>query len=1205
MRERIGPNSSQRRAFGVDHRVWSLLLGGILLGAFPAPAQDAVPIPAGPASVRRLLGLDPDRPKEAFFLDLHETLLSDANPHGSWDRIEKRKALVSFAEELGLWRTEFGNPAVFSTSNQEEWKRVQRALEWLGFAVEGEPRSFSAERRADLLSLRRRDFLDTLGASEQAMLARLRAGEKVTIAAADETAPLPFGIAAWREILNEPSLEAPSAFLYFLKNVRASRMLVALHALDPETREGLSTLLRDEKGQPLAWRILYGEAFDSFTRFPEALSLRDGTFALPGGKDAEAIWTDIVGVSPSNRAKFLSSLYRADSGKAAYVIDALQQLPDRNARELLLGRAGRGKGAVKRFRRLYRAIERDGENYELFRRAPYDFGHLAWFLKLSDEGDLALPAWDLDELDFPQSDAEVGQILSRARKRAEAPEEALRRLFRLETRDPAGRFPGQRRFLFVSSLLEARPNLEDPGLTVLLLRGLDRFFPAYAAFEDIPMDPPLARRYLYTLDRLDRLGDSREARIRAGLFQADVELLAQLSRAGALNVKESREIFSALLDLALFSRAETTLAQGEEELFRWLSGRLLATLRGAERRVIEAAILERTRREEAYREALQSRDARIRERRRSERAQAEADRLAAEEKLRSLLGPVCPQDDAILSPPRARFLEEEGRLAEALATLAPLPPEPELEVALGALPGTSAIVDQGEPLPAFVPVDIPEESESPDDLLTRALVGPPATAYFEWRGGRYRFDPSTDESRRREEFRQKQLLTWLGDLETLHNKRDSLLTASGKGDLAAAKSAVSELVTELNLESAKDASREGGDLERGSKEQERARDEASHLMRLSKPTQLTRARVTIFDAVLAERHLEALLGHLYASSAGDPDNLYYEDPGFVRRHAFRGDPTLPNGQESAFSKTVLTAKGSGGGSRVTGSVFGLSDVLGLLHTDQARRAPGNSHETEDVRAALVGSIRRMSVARLDDDAMHFVVASCRATEELAAALASVTARERSRIWSDLGRDLVTRSRLGLVSALEGAPSPEALSRYLSPSDLYRIGRRLALKEAPSPLPTLASAAEAEAALQRLQRRFGEVGARERLAQFGPRPVNYAGRFRLTDMDLPPYERLTAYRGTQMFSDRLYDLKIAVARRIWEAGLPAATLPLVLPAALDEMISRLRMGFSYDWASVVRSAQSFSKADLNRHLDDALKAGRLARDQSGDELLASE
>lgn len=1185
------------------HHLSALLLGVILLGVVPARAQDEVPVPAGPASVRRLLGLDPDRPKEAFFLDLHETLLADANPNGSWDKIEKRIALVSFAEDLGRWRTEFGDPAVFSTSNEEEWKRVQHALEWLGFRVEGEPRSFAAERRNDPLSLRRQAFLDALGTSATAVLARLRAGERVAIAAADETAPLPFGIAAWREILDEQRLETPSAFLYFLKNVRASRMLVALHALDPETREGLSTLIRDEKGRPLAWRILYGEVFDAFTRFPEALSLRDERFVLPGGQDAEAIWTDILGVSPSDRAAFLSALYRADSGKAAYVIDALQQLPDRNARELLLGRAGRGQAAVARFRRLYRAIERDGENYELFRRAPYDFGHLAWFLKLSDEGDLALPAWDLDQLDFPRNDAEVGQILSRTRKRAEKPEEALRKLFRLETRDAAGRFPGQRRFLFVSSLLEARPNLEDPGLTVLLLRGLDRFLPAYAAFEDIPMDPPLARRYLFTLDRLDRLGDSREARIRAGLFQADVELFAQLSRAGAFNDKEGREMFSALLDVPLFSRAETTLAQGEEEHFRWLSGRLLPALRSAERRVIQAATLERTRREEAYREALQSRDVRIRERRRNERSQAEADRLAAEEKLRSFLGPVCPQDDAILSPPRARFLEEERRLAEALASLAPLPPEPELEVALGALPGTSAIVDRGEPLPAFVPVDIPEESESPDDLLTRALVGPPATAYFEWRGGRYRFDPSTDESRRREEFRQKQLLTWLGDLETLHNKRDSLLTASGKGDLAAAKSAVSELVKELNLESAKGASQEGGDLERGSKEQERAKDEASHLMQLSKPTQLARVRIALFDTVLAERHLEALLGHLYASSAGDPNDLYYEDPGFVRRHSFRG--ALPNGQESAFSKTVLTAKGSSGGSRVTGSVFGLSDVLGLLHTDQAPRASGNSHESEDVRAGLVGSIRRMSVARLDDDAMHFVVASCRATEELAAALGSVTPRERSRIWSDLGKDLVTRSRLGLVSALDGVPSPEALSQYLSPSDLYRMGRRLALNGATSPLPALASAAEAQAALQRLRARFGEGGAQERLAQFGPRAVNFAGRFRLTDMDLPPYERLTAYRGTQMFSDRLYDLKIAVARRIWEAGLPAAALPLVLPAALDEMISRLRMAFSYDWASVVRSAQSFSKADLDRLLDDALKTGRLARDQSGDELMASE
>jgi hypothetical protein len=241
----------------------------------------------------------------------------------------------------------------------------------------------------------------------------------------------------------------------------------------------------------------------------------------------------------------------------------------------------------------------------------------------------------------------------------------------------------------------------------------------------------------------------------------------------------------------------------------------------------------------------------------------------------------------------------------------------------------------------------------------------------------------------------------------------------------------------------------------------------------------------------------------------------------------------------------------------------------------------------------------MSAIRLDDDALRFVAASCRATEQLLASLRGMSVKERSRIWSALARDLVPRSRLGLVSALGPESPSDLLSKYLSPSDLYLIGRRVALGDASASLPRLAAVAEAKDAFDRLRERLGDEGARERLAQFGPRAVWYAGRFRLTDIDLPPYERLASYRTAQLLSDRLYDLKIAVACRVHDAGLPAATLALVLPGALDEMMAGLKMSFAFDWSSTVRAATSFGRENLDRLLDEAVRTGRLARDQSQD------
>ena len=181
----------------------------------------------------------------------------------------------------------------------------------------------------------------------------------------------------------------------------------------------------------------------------------------------------------------------------------------------------------------------------------------------------------------------------------------------------------------------------------------------------------------------------------------------------------------------------------------------------------------------------------------------------------------------------------------------------------------------------------------------------------------------------------------------------------------------------------------------------------------------------------------------------------------------------------------------------------------------------------------------------------------------------------------------------------GEISSVALSPYLSPSDLYRIGRRLARDGAPGTLPLPEHTALAKEAHARLEARFGAAGARDRLAEFGPRAVAWAGRMRLTDLDLPAYETLAAYRRPQLFGDRLYDWKIAVVRAVADAGLPAAILPLILPRAMDEMMSDLTMSFPYDWSAIVRRSSGFGATDIGNLLDEGLQAGRLLRDHARD------
>jgi hypothetical protein len=1086
-----------------------LLIGALCSHAAAEETADEVPVPGGPASIRRLLGLEAARPRESFFLDLHEALLAGAEWKVGWSRVERRRAVVDFAEDFESFGAEFGQSVVLSSSS-DDWSRTRRVLAWLGVRVRRGGGDLATENRGDPRSLRGRAFFDAIGVPVPAVLSKLRAREEIVVRTAAETAPIPFGLAAWREMLGDSRLSAAGAFIELVKNVRASRLLVALHALDPETREGLRALAREGRSSVL----LHEDVLDCLARFPGALALSGGDFVLPGGKEAEAIWADIFGVAPSKHASFLRALFEKDSGRGAYVVEVLQQLPEPVTRALLFGGTG-GANAVARFRKLYRAIEKTGRAIDLSRRDPYDFAHLARFLRTDAAGRLLLPSLDLDGETFPANESELAGIVAGATQRTDAPEETLIRLLRGEAGGSSNASRAVRRFIVVSSLLEGRPLSEDPGVVALLLRGAERFSSAYALLEDSPFqEPSIARRYLFTLDRLDSRRASRESEVASALFQAGAEILAQLYRAGSLEASETESLFSAFLDLPLFSREGLSPARGEKDLFAWISRRLLPALeKGGER-------------------ALAAR------------------------------------------PPRA-------------------------EPVVG-LPGTNDPPDSdpgGDP--SSEPGKPPDESRA-DELLTRSLVGHPPPAVFDWGGGHYRFDPAEDDALRRSRFREKQRLASLGDVEAIHRARDALLGAASRGDSGAVRAASADLVDLVGL-----SSESGGvgahEDEQILEEYERAREALADLAKTSKAATVARVEEGLarVDAVAAERLLEALLGHLYAASAGDPDDLYYEDQDFVRRHSFR---TVEKGGRivgSALSPTELTSNTTGGGSRVSGSLFGLADVLGLLHADQITYAPGSSIANENIRSGLMGPVRRMSVARLDDDALQFVAASCRATEELAAALASRERHERFRAWRELAKDLVPRSRLALLAEQDEMLSSETLARFLSPTDLYRIGRRVARDGAPESVPSLPSALAAKRALARLEERLGADGARERLAELGPRAFAWAGRQRLTDLDLPPYESLAAYRMPQLFADRLYDWKIAVARVVAEAGLPAGILPLVLPRAVDVMISELKMAFPYDWSAIVRKSAAFGPTQLARLLDEGLQAGRLLRDHTRD------
>jgi hypothetical protein len=203
--------------------------------------------------------------------------------------------------------------------------------------------------------------------------------------------------------------------------------------------------------------------------------------------------------------------------------------------------------------------------------------------------------------------------------------------------------------------------------------------------------------------------------------------------------------------------------------------------------------------------------------------------------------------------------------------------------------------------------------------------------------------------------------------------------------------------------------------------------------------------------------------------------------------------------------------------------------------------------------------------------------------------------ERFDAWSALAADLVPVERLGGLAA----STPAETGQYLTPSDLFRVGRRLALAP-PSGVPAGPAAGAALEAWTRLVSRLGETEASRRVAEFGPRPWSWAGLSRLVDLDMPSYERLSRYREPQLFADRLYDLKVAVARSAFAAGDPAVLLPVLLAPALDDLFRGARMTSAFDWRALVTAHEPLGERGRDRMLEEALSAGRILLEEEGDQ-----
>jgi hypothetical protein len=373
-------------------------------------------------------------------------------------------------------------------------------------------------------------------------------------AATTEVAPLPLDAAIWRDVIL--GVQAPDDRLAaaILRDRGASLMYLGLSAVDDETLGWLAAhteTIRLARKRPAL-----------FAAFGRSLRIRNGVVEVPGGTDAAALWTALVGASPDNPADFAARLF-GDAGRLAFFYDTVVHL-DAARQRFALGLTLPASLREDRLRTLMRAFAAAAPEWRAdeqpFGRPPLDGAILLSTVAVLPDGSLAPPIerrlWErvfrgdaLNEVPFVAASKTEIDAMS-----AGLTVDAAWLATRILTEPYA---VGRRRLdllLFAQRVFGPRHD-GDRALVATALRGCASFPALMAALERGGVTDPAT--FAAAAVHADRLGAVRSLTIRRtaiAQFQSAVALIQESVRSGTLDASLAERLISALSSLAVSPR---------------------------------------------------------------------------------------------------------------------------------------------------------------------------------------------------------------------------------------------------------------------------------------------------------------------------------------------------------------------------------------------------------------------------------------------------------------------------------------------------------------------------------------------------------------------------------------------------------------------------------------------------------------------------
>jgi hypothetical protein len=170
-----------------------------------------------------------------------------------------------------------------------------------------------------------------------------------------ELVPVPLTLTEWRALLGDEITDR-TLIARLVGDRRAALLCFGLLQLDPETRGVVGS-------DAALMRRLYERHSGIFAAFAQALHVRDGAIALPGGESARAAWTSVLEDAIGDPPRAILRLVETENGRLLYFLDTVSRLDALRQALVLTDRPDDEVG--DRLRSVYRTFTRIEPGWQL------------------------------------------------------------------------------------------------------------------------------------------------------------------------------------------------------------------------------------------------------------------------------------------------------------------------------------------------------------------------------------------------------------------------------------------------------------------------------------------------------------------------------------------------------------------------------------------------------------------------------------------------------------------------------------------------------------------------------------------------------------------------------------------------------------------------------------------------------------------------